>query len=135
LLNHVTRLQAGVGRSTVRIHVGDDESVLVLLDADAERGLVAVVRSAFTARRDFAFAGFVELHRDGLFGAVALDDDRGRAPGRRLSDMVAEAVDVAHGLTVERQNNVASLQTRVVRRAVGGGAVADRATDELGLET
>src|ERR1043165_7955490 len=49
-LNHVAFLQARIGGAAVRVDVGDDEALAALFDADAERRVVAALRTAIAAR-------------------------------------------------------------------------------------
>ena len=89
------------------------------LDARCPARALSAARRLAVARRSLADFRFVQLHGDRLLGAVAHDHDAGVRAGLRLRHMVAQAVEVADRLAVERLNHVAALQPGAVRGAVG----------------
>src|SRR5436190_19760236 len=123
-LNDIARLNAGIGRPAVRIHVFDDETARVPRRAHARRELrrqrrhryaergsiVAIYALAAAAAGRRLLSQLVQLHADVLFDAVADDDHIGGRARSGLRHTVTQRVQVVHLHAVERFNQVALLQ-------------------------
>ena len=148
-LNDVARLDAGVGRTALRIDVLHDETGRVLRCAQARRELrgqrrnrhaqrrpvVVAVRPAAVAARRLAGVQFVQLHADVFLRTVANDDEIRRAARPGLRHPITQRVEIVHLHAIERLNHVALFQPRPIGCAVRRHRAYDGAAGALQSKT